>query len=137
VLEISSSVGALAFLVYYFGFLLFMVYLIVGGEVYESRIYQEKYAVLIKPFKNKNISQRLLPALYLFRKIFQSLIIAYLYDSPDIQQFLLALVQFLYWVYIFLRNPFKETIIKLFYTILESEMTLLNLLYFFAVHASS
>ena len=56
-------------ILYYFGFLIYMIYLVVENWVYKDDEYIEKYSILIVPFKNKNISQRLLPSIFLLRKI--------------------------------------------------------------------
>ncbi len=46
---------------------------------------------------------------------------------------LVALLYFAYWVYLFLRNPFRDTRLKIFITFVESEMCLLHIVYFFVV----
>lgn len=132
-LEITSSVLAIICFVYYIGFFSYMVYLVVENQVYSSKEHQQKLAVLIEPFKNKNFSQRLLPCFYLLRKILTSLIVVFLYDYPELQGLFLAITYFQFWVYVFLKNPIKNKIFKIFFTVLESEMCLLHILYFFAI----
>ena len=61
------------------------------------------------------------------------MIVVYLYNYPELQGLFLAITYFLFWVYVFLKNPIKNKIFKIFFTVLESEMCLLHILYFFAI----
>ena len=132
-LEVVSSVLAIVTVVYYVGFFLYMIYIVVENSVYSNKEYEDRLAILIAPFKNKNISQRLLPALYLLRKFITSLVLVFLYQQPELQGLFLAITYFIFWVYIFLKNPIKDKIFKIFFTVLESEMCLLHILYFFVI----
>lgn len=136
-LEIFNSVGSLFCMFYYIGFLLYMVYVVIENSIYNNSEYFEKLAIIIIPFKNKNISQRLMPSLYLIRKVAGSIILVFFYEYPEIQAFLLALNYFSFWVYIFLRNPIKNTVFKVFFTITESMSCMSTMLYFFIVAASA
>ena len=84
VLDGVSSVAAVITMVYYIGFFLYMVFLVVQNTVYEDQEYRDKFAILIVPFKHKNISQRLLPTFYLLRKFLVSAVLVYLYSHPVI-----------------------------------------------------
>lgn len=83
-LEIANSVGAIFALLYYIGFWLYMVYLVIDNSIYHNEEYFDKLAIIIVPFKNKNISQRLMPSLYLLRKIGSSIIIVFIYEYPEV-----------------------------------------------------
>lgn len=43
---------------------------------------------------------------------------------------------FIFWVYIFLRNPIRNPLFKVFFTIMESFMCIMHIMYFFTIGAS-
>lgn len=83
-LDIFNSVGALVTMMYYIGFWLYMVYVVIENSIYNDSDYFDKLAIIIQPFKSKNISQRLMPSLYLLRKVGASIIIVFLYPYPEV-----------------------------------------------------
>jgi hypothetical protein len=135
-LEIASSSLAIVFMIYYLGFFLYMIYLVVENKIYNDPVYKNRLAILIQPFKNKNLSQRLFPSMYLLRKFVSSAILVYLYNYPTVQGLLVAVVYFLFWVYMFLNNPINNSPLKVFITFVESEMCLLHIIYFFVLASS-
>ena len=78
-----------------------------------------------------------MPSLYLLRKVGASIILVFVYEYPEVQALLLALNYFTFWVYIFLRNPIKNIVFKVFFTISESMSCMTAMIYFFIVAASS
>lgn len=86
-LEIASSSLAIAAIVYYVGFFLYMIYIVVDNKIYSEKsnnVYKDKLYILIMPFKCKNFSQRMLPAFYLFRKFATSAILVFLFNYPEL-----------------------------------------------------
>ena len=61
-----------------------MMYVVVENSIYNDPEYIQKLGIIIQPFKNKNIYQRLMPSLYLLRKIGASVILVFIYQYPEV-----------------------------------------------------
>lgn len=130
-LGIISTVLAILVLIYYFGFMAYYVNTVLTGEIFKNQTLSQKYAVFSAIFKSHTVIYRMFPIAYMLKKILTSAILVYAYQSSDWQTILSALVQFGYWVYIFLYNPIKKEYrpLKVLLTIIESELLLLNILF--------
>ena len=53
---IANNISAIFTILYYVGFSLYMIYIVIDNSIYKNEEYFDKLAILIKPFKNKNIS---------------------------------------------------------------------------------
>ncbi len=71
--------------------------------------------------------------MYLLRKLLASAVLVYLHSTPEVQGLLITLLYFAYWVYLFVRNPFRNAHLKVFVIFVESEMCLLHIIYFFVI----
>ena len=61
-----------------------MLHLIFAGEIHKDPIYRKKLAVLLVLFKHKRLVHRMLPSLFLLKKILAQAVIVYLYDYPEL-----------------------------------------------------
>jgi len=135
-LEILSSILSIVCLLYLVGMWLYLIDLIFRKDIYDVqnenvRHYRLKIEVLLVLFKGEKLKHRFLPCLYVFRKIMVSLISTYLFSYPTLQAMALVANYFIYWVYVFVYNPIRDRLIRVFITFIEGIIMIMHILMLF------